>query len=128
MVPSSTWWLWPVKLGLVATAVGTGGWCQSGQPGHRSDARSRVALENLRQLARGLYPPLPETQGLLPALMAQARRAPLPVEVNGADRRFPREVEGAVHFAARRRFKTWPNTPWRAEPGSRWRRVRVSCA
>ena len=41
------------------------------------------ALENLRDLARGIYPPLLADQGLLVALEAQARKAALPVEVEG---------------------------------------------
>src|SRR5436189_2090655 len=39
------------------------------------------ALENLRDLARGIYPPLLADQGLAAALKAQARKAALPVEV-----------------------------------------------
>ena len=36
----------------------------------------RAALDELRDLARGIYPPLLADQGLLPALQAQARKAP----------------------------------------------------
>jgi signal transduction histidine kinase len=58
------------------------------------------ALENLRDLARGIYPPLLADGGLAPALQAQARKAPLPVEVDadGVDR-FPQEIEAAVYFS-----------------------------
>jgi signal transduction histidine kinase len=57
------------------------------------------ALENLRDLARGIYPPLLADRGLGAALAAQARKAALPVDVE-ADGvgRFPREVEAAVYF------------------------------
>jgi signal transduction histidine kinase len=57
------------------------------------------ALEHLRDLARGIYPPLLADQGLAPALRAQARKAPLPVtiEANGLGR-FPQEIEAAVYF------------------------------
>ena len=41
------------------------------------------ALENLRDLARGIYPPLLADKGLADALAAQARKAALPVEVEG---------------------------------------------
>ena len=34
----------------------------------------------------------------MPALVAHARRLPLPVEVRGTDQRFPAEVETAVYF------------------------------
>jgi signal transduction histidine kinase len=58
------------------------------------------ALEDLRDLARGIYPPLLADQGLAPALAAQARKASLPVEVR-ADGigRFPQEVEAAAYFS-----------------------------
>src|SRR5262249_47574147 len=35
----------------------------------------RAALDDLRDLARGIYPPLLADQGLVPALRAQARKA-----------------------------------------------------
>ena len=57
------------------------------------------ALETLRDLARGIYPPLLADQGLVAALESQARKATLPVEVD-ADGigRYPQEVEAAVYF------------------------------
>jgi signal transduction histidine kinase len=57
------------------------------------------ALETLRDLARGIYPPLLADQGLPAALEAQVRKAPLPVEVSadGLGRYAP-EVEAAVYF------------------------------
>jgi signal transduction histidine kinase len=62
-------------------------------------AQATDALENLRDLARGIYPPLLADQGLVVALEAQARKAALPVEVEG-DRigRYPPEVEAAIYF------------------------------
>ena len=59
----------------------------------------RAALEDLRDLARGIYPPLLADQGLLPALQAQARKAALPVEID-ADGigRYPQDTEAAVYF------------------------------
>jgi signal transduction histidine kinase len=57
------------------------------------------ALETLRDLARGIYPPLLADQGLVPALDAQARKAPVPVEVVADDiSRYPQEIEAAVYF------------------------------
>jgi signal transduction histidine kinase len=58
-----------------------------------------AALEDLRDLARGIYPPLLADQGLLPALQAQARKATLPVEID-ADGigRYPQDTEAAVYF------------------------------
>ena len=57
------------------------------------------ALENLRDLARGIYPPLLADLGLAAALNAQASKSPLPVTVT-ADTigRFPQDTEAAVYF------------------------------
>jgi len=57
------------------------------------------ALETLRDLARGIYPPLLADKGLSAALEAQARKAMLPVtvEADGIGR-YPQEVEAAVYF------------------------------
>jgi signal transduction histidine kinase len=57
------------------------------------------ALENLRDLARGIYPPLLADQGLAAALNAQARKASIPVVIEpDATGRYPQEVESAVYF------------------------------
>jgi signal transduction histidine kinase len=60
-----------------------------------------TALEDLRDLARGIYPPLLADQGLPAALGAQARKAALPVEVetDGLGR-YPQDVEAAVYFCS----------------------------
>ena len=57
------------------------------------------ALENLRDLARGIYPPLLADRGLEAALSAQARKSPVPtiVETDGMGR-YPQEAEAAVYF------------------------------
>ena len=57
------------------------------------------ALENLRDLARGIYPPLLADHGLQTALLAQTRKAAIPttLEANGVGR-YPRETEAAVYF------------------------------
>jgi signal transduction histidine kinase len=57
------------------------------------------ALETLRDLARGIYPPLLADQGLEAALAAQARKGAVPttVEADGIGR-YPRDVEAAVYF------------------------------
>ncbi len=59
------------------------------------------ALGNLRDLARGIYPPLLADKGLEAALDAQARKSPIDVQVD-ADGcgRYPQEVEAAVYFCA----------------------------
>jgi signal transduction histidine kinase len=61
------------------------------------DAES--ALDDLRDLARGIYPPLLADQGLGAALEAQARKAPIRVTVDVAvDARYPQVIETAVYF------------------------------
>jgi signal transduction histidine kinase len=58
------------------------------------------ALENLRQLARGIYPPLLADKGLVTALEAQVRRAAIPVRVHGEGvERYGQDVEAAVYFS-----------------------------
>jgi signal transduction histidine kinase len=61
----------------------------------------RDALDDLRDLARGIYPPLLADKGLAEALSSQARKAAVPtsVEPDGVGR-YPQEVEAAVYFCA----------------------------
>jgi signal transduction histidine kinase len=56
-------------------------------------------LENVRDLARGIYPPLLADLGLSAALNAQASKSPLPVtvEADGIGR-FAQDTEAAVYF------------------------------
>ena len=63
----------------------------------KSDAAG--ALENLRNLARGIYPPLLADLGLAAALSAQAGKSPLPVtvEADGIGR-FGQDTEAVVYF------------------------------
>ena len=61
----------------------------------------REALKDLRDLARGIYPPLLADQGLAAALEAQSRKAAVAttIEVDGIGR-YRREIEAAVYFCA----------------------------
>jgi signal transduction histidine kinase len=64
------------------------------------EAETQSALEDLRDLARGIYPPLLADKGLEAALSAQARKSPVPVTVKAEGvGRFPQEVEAAVYFS-----------------------------
>jgi signal transduction histidine kinase len=58
------------------------------------------AVQELRDLAHGIYPPVLMDRGLVAALESAAARATLPVEVlaEGDVGRFPQEVEAAVYF------------------------------
>ena len=62
-------------------------------------AQAGDALEELRDLARGIYPPLLAAEGLPAALGSQAAKAPIPVELEAeATGRYAQEVEAAVYF------------------------------
>jgi signal transduction histidine kinase len=57
------------------------------------------ALETLRDLARGIYPPLLAEKGLVVALESQARKATVAVRVEADDvERYPQDVEATVYF------------------------------
>ncbi len=57
------------------------------------------AIEEMRSLAHGIYPPLLSSSGLGVAMSAACRRAPLPASVEAVDvGRYPPEIEAAVYF------------------------------
>ena len=56
------------------------------------------ALEELRELARGIHPAVLTDRGLRPAIEALAARAPLPVELALPDERLPDQVEAAAYY------------------------------
>ncbi len=59
------------------------------------------AIEDLRDLARGIYPPLLADKGLVAALEAQARKNPIATSVSAEHiTRYPQQVEAAVYFCA----------------------------
>jgi signal transduction histidine kinase len=87
-----------VKLGLVE-ALASKNPVKAGELLTQLKADTDEALETLRDLARGIYPPLLADKGLAAALESQARKATLPVTVEGGDvGRYPQEVEAAVYF------------------------------
>jgi PAS domain S-box-containing protein len=58
-----------------------------------------LALEELRELARGLHPAILTERGLRAAVETLAARAPLPVEIAEIpDRRLPEPVEAAAYY------------------------------
>jgi signal transduction histidine kinase len=60
---------------------------------------AQAAVQELREIARGIHPALLSDRGLGPALEALASRAPVPVEVSGVpDEPLPPPVEAAVYF------------------------------
>jgi PAS domain S-box-containing protein len=65
----------------------------------RATAELDQALEELRELARGIHPALLTEHGLARALEVLAERSPVRVDIAGVSRaRFPKAVEAAVYF------------------------------
>ena len=58
-----------------------------------------LVLQELRDIAGRLYPPLLDEAGLGPALREAAGRFAAPVRIDAPDERFGPDVEGAVYFA-----------------------------
>jgi signal transduction histidine kinase len=90
-----------LQLGLISQQLDRGaGGAESARElldGARTEARA--ALEDLRELARGIHPAVLTDRGLGPALEALADRAPLPVEVGTMpEHRLPSAVEAAAYF------------------------------
>jgi PAS domain S-box-containing protein len=56
------------------------------------------ALEELRELARGIHPAVLTDRGLEAALESLAARAPLPVEIEGPQASLPPAVEAAAYY------------------------------
>jgi signal transduction histidine kinase len=62
-------------------------------------SQANAALEDLRDLARGIYPPLLADKGLAAALESQARKAAVPTTIEaGGIGRYPQDVESAIYF------------------------------
>jgi signal transduction histidine kinase len=87
-----------VKVGLVERLVERDGQAATILAEVKRDTTQ--ALEDLRDLARGIYPPLLADKGLIAALESQGRKSsvPLAVESDGVGR-YPAETEAAVYFS-----------------------------
>jgi signal transduction histidine kinase len=87
-----------IKLSITESMIGTD---TEGERELLAELREDAAgaVEELRDLARGIYPPLLASGGLTIALEAQARKAPVPTSV-AADGvgRYSQDVEAAVYF------------------------------
>jgi PAS domain S-box-containing protein len=57
-----------------------------------------LALDELRELARGIHPAVLTDRGLGPALEALVGRAPIPVELTAPEERLPPAVEAAAYY------------------------------
>ena len=57
-----------------------------------------LALEELRELARGLHPAALTEQGLGPALANLAKRLPIEVDLSAPDERLPENIEATAYY------------------------------
>lgn len=78
---------------------------QTGDPAtaaglQKAGADLRAALDDLRELGRGLHPAVLSTDGLGPALEQLICRAPVPVSIEATDERFDAAIESTVYFVA----------------------------
>jgi len=65
----------------------------------RADAELGRAIDELRELARGIHPAVLTNLGLVAALHSLAERAPVPVEFTRTpDKRLPDSVEAAIYY------------------------------
>ena len=88
-----------IHLGLLAEAADDPGFVRQAIP--ELKAQLSAALDDLRALARGIYPPLLAESGLVVALRSQVARSPVPVDLE-ADQvgRYPQDAESTVYFCA----------------------------
>ena len=88
-----------IQLSLLADAADDPGLIRQLVP--ELTAGLKTALADLRDLARGIYPPLLADQGLVVALRTQAAKCPVPVQL-AADQvgRYPQDAESTVYFCA----------------------------
>jgi signal transduction histidine kinase len=90
-----------VKLGLARTIATREGDTLTAEQLEATVAIADRAVDTLRDVARGIYPPLLESDGLAAALSAQARRADLAVTVlDRIGTRYPRELESTAYFCS----------------------------
>jgi signal transduction histidine kinase len=89
-----------VQLGLLARLAEREP-ATAGRMATQLQERATEALEDLRDLARGIYPPVLADQGLVAALEGQARKAAVPTSVSAQGvGRYDRAVESAVYFCS----------------------------
>jgi signal transduction histidine kinase len=88
-----------VRLGLARTLAEREGATRTRETLAELVGEADDALNTLRDLARGIYPPLLAAEGLGPALRSQAEKAAVPTEVTAGEvGRYPQEVEATVYF------------------------------
>ncbi|HUP73538.1 MAG TPA: ATP-binding protein [Acidimicrobiales bacterium] len=88
-----------VQLGLAGSVARSEGSDRAAELIAQVGADSQDAIDQIRLLAQGIYPPLLDAEGLEAAIPSLAARSPLDVRVDVAlCRRYPSALEGAVYF------------------------------
>jgi signal transduction histidine kinase len=85
-------------LGSMRTQVLRTGSRELSEDLERADERVRRTLDDLQQLARGLYPPALEEQGLAHALEDLLRDSPVPVSLTVSAHGLAREIAAAAYY------------------------------
>lgn len=88
-----------VKLALAGQVATTDGAIRTAAFLHDLSEQADHAIAELREFARGIYPPLLEAEGLVVALQSEAGRAPIVVDIAAEGiGRYPKSVEATVYF------------------------------
>jgi signal transduction histidine kinase len=89
-----------VKLGIARTLAEREGAEQVATMVASLSDTTQQAVDGMRAVAHGIYPPLLEAEGLEPALGAARRTIPIPVEIvtSGLDR-YDRTIEESIYFS-----------------------------
>jgi signal transduction histidine kinase len=88
-----------VKLGLVQQLAEQEGTEQVAALAGQMASEAQDAIEQIRSLAQGIYPPLLQSDGLKAAVPALASSSPMDVNVGvELERRWPLPIEAAVYF------------------------------
>ena len=66
----------------------------------QATAELQAAVAEVRDIGRGLHPPILTERGLAAALEVLAERAATPVRITASDERYPASVEAAAYFVA----------------------------
>jgi signal transduction histidine kinase len=89
-----------VKLGLARTLAERENLAEIAEAVGDLASDTQRAVDGMRTVARGIYPPLLEAEGLGAALQAVGRDAPYPVVVDADGLgRYPAEVEATIYFS-----------------------------
>ena len=100
---------------MVRVAAGRATRCRWADAGRRRRTSCRRAIDELRELARGIHPAILTERGLGPAISSLAERSPVPVVVDVPARRAARRPSSRRPCTSwsPRRWPTSPSTPTR---------------